>query len=116
VTADRTRRWSNLRRIIALVVSLSLLSGPLEALIPDMHDGHSPAIGMTATDAPSQQDGSDSPVHAVHVDHCSHGHLVALSQTQAMPRMVRPMSSRQLYADRELVSIEIAPRLRPPIA
>ena len=116
MTPDRTRRWGSLRRIMALAVALAVVSGPLEALIPDTHDGDSHALSMTATDAPAHQDSDASREHAVHVDHCSHGHLIALPHVTTTPSFVRPMSSRRLCADIELVSIEFAPRLRPPIA
>ena len=98
------------------MVALCVASGPLEALIPDMHDGDSHDTSMTSTHEPSPLDSGSGPVHAVHVDHCSHGHLVALSSPSALPTDAMIFGERKASADVELNSIEFAPRLRPPIA
>lgn len=138
---DRIRRWSNLRRIVALAVALCVAAGPLEALIPDAHDGDAQSMVVTATvsdaDAPvasapatapaaAGEMGTSTPAspeghrstgtHDVHVDHCSHSHLVAVAY-EASPPTPQPVDrERARSADQTLVSVARAPQLRPPIA
>jgi len=146
VSSDRSPRWGYLRRVTSLAVAFCVASGPLEALIPDMHDGDSQPTIVTTADAqrisggelgavehestlpravaddfgstgdPSESSRDSEPEHAVHVDHCSHGHTVALAASTTIRATGAPMRQCCRSADLELVSVNFAPRLRPPIA
>ncbi len=139
--SSRIRRWSNLRRVVALAVALCVGVGPLEALIPDTHDGDAQStvaptvqaqvavqavdtsasgqmsVGAPDTSLPASPEGRRStPTHDVHVDHCSHSHLVAVAHG-SLPQPPRPMDRQQVQsAECLLVSVTRAPQLRPPIA
>ena len=135
------RSWINLRRVVALAVALCVAVGPLEALIPDAHDGDAQAMlvsvveseadlatlpspapkpataGELDTFAPSVPNGRRSaPMHDVHVDHCSHSHLVAVAHASS-PQSPRPVDRDHVQStERWLASVTRAPHLRPPIA
>ena len=141
VLSNRIRRWGNLRRIVALAVALCVAVGPLEALIPDAHDGDAqptflnvveahPLVSVPPTNAselptaremdssvPAAPEGRRSaPMHDVHVDHCSHSHLVAVAHA-SLPQSPRPVDRHHVQsAERWLASVTRAPNLRPPIA
>lgn len=57
-----------------------------------------------------------SPCHAFHLDHCSHSHLAALTHRTELPPVVSPHAPQCDTKGLDLISIEIAPHLRPPIA
>ena len=127
--------------MVALGVALCVAAGPLEALIPDAHDGDSESTvtitaasdvrsaevspsefvnrsagQMGATTSSSPDGHRSTPVHAVHVDHCSHNHLVAVVRPSPLATPVSPDRQRAQLAALALPSIALSPGLRPPIA
>lgn len=135
---DRIRPWSILKRVVALAVALCVAAGPLEAWIPDAHDGDAHSVVVTAavsgvdapvvtsapasagdmgTSVPASPDGHHStPTHDVHVDHCSHSHLVAVTNATPARKPDTVDRQRAQSAERMLVSVARTPGLRPPIA
>ena len=126
---DAFRRLAVIRRLVAIVVLASMSAMPFETLFPDVHDGDAGAAAQGAhvlgvASAASEHEGSrepanqrlPGPTHVMHLDHCAHSHLAAVSREWSLPVGSVPIEARSGTAVTELVSIEFAPLLRPPIA
>ena len=105
--------------------------GVLEAvIIPDVHDGdgqesgavaeHS-GTGVRVSQAPD--DGScpapqfPSPKHSTHVDHCTHGHLLAVASPTSERPADQPLDARGRWDyESQYQSADPALLSRPPIA
>lgn len=113
------------RRLIAFVLLVGAVAMNVEALLPDVHDGDAQAT-VTASHVASLLSGSierladgtsqsSMPVHAAHLEHCSHSHLLIPATAKAPDVAVHQFT---LVA---AVSLEmpasVSPRLnqRPPI-
>lgn len=91
---------------------------PFEVALPDVHDDDAAATLATPTSDHSGRSVPDVPVsgHSVHVDHCSHGHLLAAMEpatsgiATAGPR--RPIAALTVVPP----AVFTPPRFRPPIA
>ena len=114
---------------------IGVLFTPVELLLPDAHDGDASATIETAgwtgkapvangvllasADGNEQSDRQlphEAPIHATHVDHCAHAHLLTLV---ASPRLnADPVVSPEPFelGSRRPASITLAPHQRPPIA
>lgn len=105
------------KRISAIAVGVGLMFGRVEQFLPDAHDGDAATAVATSdasdhsSSAPIQHDG-----HAVHVDHCSHAHAFDTSTPAAADRGIELSRSLIDWAAVHLVSIDLPPHQRPPIA
>ena len=118
-----------------MLVVLGVLLAPMEQLLPDAHDADAPATEQARLDHSAPQDAGgaatvdvrnvagdhqelppQSPIHATHVDHCAHGHMLTLA------RVAAPAADRTTSPDaydlssQTLASISLPPHKRPPIA
>ena len=123
------------RALAALIVMVGVLFAPIELLLPDAHDGdasatvndgswttHGPAAGI-ALSAPADGDSQGDqhhplqpPVHATHVDHCAHAHLLTLVVSPRLTPAPPPSPDLFELGRSRPASITLAPHLRPPIA
>lgn len=118
-----------------MLVVLGVLIGSAEQLLPDAHDAGATVVSQSEIDRGEPGDhggaaavqGSNTagdrhelppqlPVHATHVDHCAHSHLLTLADDAnttdgcAIPADAYDLSSQKL------ASISLPPHKRPPIA
>lgn len=116
-----------------MLVVLGVLLAPMEQLLPDAHDADAPVteqardhggaqrVGVAPGDVSNlpgdhQELPPQSPIHATHVDHCAHGHMLTLA------RVTAPAADRTTPPDpydlssQTLASISLPPHKRPPIA
>jgi hypothetical protein len=115
------------------VIAVCVVSNAFEVIIPDVHDASlvRPAImasspqnvGIVSALLNSHVEGqsgcdqqSDNPCQGFQIDHCGHSHVAALAQTPVIPSAVPYRAAQQDFTELDLVSVEIAPHLRPPIA
>ena len=127
----RTVRNACVRRLTALLVAVCIVAGPVEAAIPDVHDGDAPAAShggqpvQTAAEATSpaplsdtrgSQNGTPASEHTTHVDHCAHGHAAGIADARSTSA---PVDWHMAGAIGELAqlheSVVLSPRQRPPI-
>ena len=116
-----------------MFVVLGVLLAPMEHLLPDAHDGDAAITEQARLDRttagssdavadvhamPGDHDGipQQLPIHATHVDHCAHGHVLTLaSVASAAADRVTPPDAYDLSSQR-LASVSLPPHKRPPIA
>ena len=117
-----------LRRLIALVLTLSFSMYYAEALIADVHDGDATAVEQAVFDgattgahqaASVHTDGPEherTPVHPAHTCHAGHAHTCVVP---AIQRSLLPMWLRVAeygLARTHPLDLRLEPQLRPPIA
>ncbi|NUR33898.1 MAG: hypothetical protein HOQ30_07805 [Gemmatimonadaceae bacterium] len=117
-----------------MLVVLGVLLAPMEQLLPDAHDADAPVteqarmdhggsrgVGGALADVSNlpgdhQELPPQSPIHATHVDHCAHGHLLTLAGAAGTGTdRTAPPDAYDLSSQR-LASISLPPHKRPPIA
>ena len=110
------------RPLFAGIALIGICSAPLEALIPDAHDGHpgQSADALATLDAShdagrSHNDAPPAKGHPVHMDHCSHAHVFsavsAPDNCTSTPVVNAPVGTSVTRP----ASISLPPRQRPPI-
>lgn len=132
------------RRAAVLLAMLSALAGPLELIIPEIHDGDAQSGAALLTAVPrselptsasaedaalssldeaqglGQSDSSHSapstPGHSFHVDHCVHAHVLDVQRAFVRCAPSAPAQSRIETSVPQLTSVTTAPSSRPPIA
>jgi hypothetical protein len=134
VTHPQTVRFRLVRAFAAMIVVLGVLLAPMEQMLPVAHVADAPVAEQARIDhSGSQVVGGaiadvnnlpgdhqelppQSPIHATHVDHCAHGHLLTLAGVAgAGADRAAPPDAYDLSSQR-LASISLPPHKRPPIA
>lgn len=117
-----------------MLVVLGVLLAPMEQLLPDAHDADAPVteqarmdhggsqgVGGAAADVSNlpgdhQELPPQSPIHATHVDHCAHGHVLTLAGVAGATAGCTTPADGYDLSDQRLASISLPPHKRPPIA
>ena len=110
------------RHVFATIALIGICSAPLEALIPDAHDGHSgqSTDALATLDAShdagrSHNDAPPAKGHPVHMDHCSHAHFFSTVSAQDACTSTPVANAPVGTSVKRPASISLPPRQRPPI-
>ena len=112
----RAFRW-----VVGLVAMIAFSANTLEVLFPDAHDGDAhPMLTVGSVHASNQApstppDAPTGPHHSQHVDHCSHGHVAAISTGVAIDDPPPCHEERPISSATALTSVTATPSSRPPI-
>lgn len=111
------RDWlSGLKRMVMGLALVAMVSGPLEQVLPDAHDGHFSAT-VAETGLPDQ--GSTPPGHppsSPHTCHDLHNHTVFLRATDPLPMPVGITADREQLVIPQPPAARAQDTFRPPIA
>ena len=116
------RPVSRLFRLAALLATLGMILGWMEAAVPDVHDGHGAAEPESAWaqlshgHAPASPDAPGHAPQSPHTCHCLHAHPPAMPAAPDV--QPRPGASDLAVSSRErtLASVAPEPHFRPPVA
>lgn len=114
------RQALGLRRMLGMLAAASVVLASAESALPDVHQsavrGVDQAVLTCAHGAVScQQDSTPSRSNSSHVDHCAHGHVVALPlelAVESQPEDVRDLPIQPAAGARNVARPPLA---RPPI-
>jgi hypothetical protein len=119
----RRRRPPRLFRAAALLATLGMILGWMEAAMPDVHDGHGNAepetgawVQLSHGHPPAPAEAPGHAPQSPHTCHCIHAHAPALPAASEEPPRPSHDYLRFTSIQRALASVEPEPQFRPPVA
>ena len=96
--------------VVAFAVSIA------EQTVPDTHDGGADSHLLVSEHSQAPNDTPDSPTdHAVHIDHCAHGHAVVCTSTDVKVGYTQIANVFPLVPGMP-IELSLSPETPPPIA
>jgi hypothetical protein len=106
--------------LLALAIALAFSASVLEAVAPDVHDGDAVAMMVGHTDGGDSTNGQQrlphGMPHGMHIEHCGHAHLAALSLGPHLELSHAKPTHAHVLPVARLESVAMPPAFRPPIA